>query len=389
MGLIHRDIKPSNVMREQGGNIVLMDFGSAVELQGIPDRRERLNGTPLTMAPEVLVHGESPQPTSDIYGLGVLLYWLVSARYPVEARDMLELVDKHRRGQSVPLLDARSDLPVGFAQIVERTLAVDPAQRYPSAGEMQRALCAALGAIPQPAPGPGREGAQAEEEKKNEEAARKRLKRLILWGGGAVAATAVAVYLILHPPAPPFDVHAALFRAEDQSEERLLPGSRVGVGDRIFLEVEGSLPMYVYVLDADEKGEAYVLMDPDPKGPLAAGMKHRLPGMQGGRRQFWIVSSAGGRETIFVIASRKILPELERMIAGWPRVSAGGPQSERPGLASLDGNPRGIGMQGLEPSDSPTPSDSLLPNLIHALLGHESESKGIWFWQIHLLNDGS
>ncbi len=118
-GLVHRDIKTSNVMRETGGRIVLMDFGSAAEQPGDLEPREGagLSGTPLFMAPEVL-RGETPGPVSDVYSLGVVLYRLVSGRFPVEAASLPELLEKHRSGAATPLRDVRPDLPGGFVQVV-------------------------------------------------------------------------------------------------------------------------------------------------------------------------------------------------------------------------------------------------------------------------------
>ncbi|MGH7343251.1 MAG: serine/threonine-protein kinase, partial [Candidatus Rokuibacteriota bacterium] len=156
-GLVHRDVKTTNVMREKGGRIVLMDFGSASEVDaGGADNSRQRAGTPLAMAPEVLLHGEPPSRSADIYGLGVLLYRLVSARYPIEVQNLSELVEKHREGARVPLRDVRPDLPLPFVDIVERALDPDPTRRHASAGAMEQALVASLDARkpdrPDPAP---------------------------------------------------------------------------------------------------------------------------------------------------------------------------------------------------------------------------------------------
>ena len=165
-GLVHRDVKTSNVMREQGGRIILMDFGSVTEqaaagpLPGASD----LSGTPLYLSPEHL-RGEDLTPASDIYSLGVVLYRLASGRFPVEASTFVELLEKHRRGSSVPLRDARPDLPASFVQVVERALSFDPRNRFASPGALERALAASVGSAasvepvvptPEPAPRPHR-----------------------------------------------------------------------------------------------------------------------------------------------------------------------------------------------------------------------------------------
>src|SRR5205809_4119275 len=76
-GLIHRDVKAQNVMREDGGRIVLMDFGTGREIDphhghGPAD----FAGTPLYLAPEIFDGGPASERT-DLYSLGVLLYRLV------------------------------------------------------------------------------------------------------------------------------------------------------------------------------------------------------------------------------------------------------------------------------------------------------------------------
>ncbi len=142
VGLIHRDIKASNVMREHGGRIVLMDFGAGREFDG-GDVRSGLVGTPVYMAPEVLLR-QQVTPCSDVYSLGVLLYHLVTNDYPVQGHAIEELCDAHQHGVRRPLADARPDLPEAFVRVVERTLAADPLQRHPSAAALKRDLVAAV-----------------------------------------------------------------------------------------------------------------------------------------------------------------------------------------------------------------------------------------------------
>ena len=164
-GFVHGDVKTSNVMREQGGRIVLMDFGTVLQAAPPEDgeaRGERA-GTPIAMAPEQL-RGQPPSRAGDLYALGVLLYRLVTSRYPVEAGSLEELRHRHSQNASVPLRDRRPDLPPRFVQIVERAMAASATDRFPSAGEMERALAdsltsAAEGSAPvpidsEPAPAP-------------------------------------------------------------------------------------------------------------------------------------------------------------------------------------------------------------------------------------------
>src|SRR5262245_61105827 len=82
-GLLHRDIKAQNVMREAGGRVVLMDFGAGEIRTEAVSAERRMIGTPLYLAPE-LFDGKPATIASDIYSVGVLLYHLMTGRYPVE-----------------------------------------------------------------------------------------------------------------------------------------------------------------------------------------------------------------------------------------------------------------------------------------------------------------
>ena len=76
-GLIHRDVKAANVMREDGGRIVLMDLGMGSEREATRSGPNDFAGTPLYLAPEIF-QGRQASVRTDVYGLGVLLYYLVT-----------------------------------------------------------------------------------------------------------------------------------------------------------------------------------------------------------------------------------------------------------------------------------------------------------------------
>ena len=147
--LVHRDVKAQNVMRARdGGRIILMDFGAG-EPMGATGRGAL--GTPLYVAPE-LFHGAPAAISTDIYALGVLLYFLVTGQYPVMGASLPALIDAHAKGARRRLRDVRPDLPDGFATVVERAIEPDPARRFQSAGDFHAALG---GTLPRPAqPGP-------------------------------------------------------------------------------------------------------------------------------------------------------------------------------------------------------------------------------------------
>lgn len=139
-GLLHRDVKAQNVMRARGGRIVLMDFGAGGELAPPePGRGRSIAGTPVYLAPEVLTDRRTSVRT-DIYGLGVLLYYLVTGRFPVEGDSLPAVRDAHACQRRTALQELRPDLPKPFVRVVERACAPDPAGRFATAAELQRAL---------------------------------------------------------------------------------------------------------------------------------------------------------------------------------------------------------------------------------------------------------
>jgi len=179
-GLLHRDIKAENVMREEGGRILLMDFGLSALAGHHPDSA----GTPRYMAPELL-RGGSATVATDIYALGVLLFFLVTGHHPDQppvsaspsqapahgadldpeapTADTLPAITGAPASSSVTrsILDHRPDLPDAFVRIVETAIHPDPSRRFASAGAMSSALAETLGgsgdgSVSLPAPPPGK-----------------------------------------------------------------------------------------------------------------------------------------------------------------------------------------------------------------------------------------
>jgi tetratricopeptide (TPR) repeat protein len=147
-GLVHRDVKARNVMREEGGRVVLMDFGAGQVSDPDQETTGRgVTGTPLYLAPELLQAGDATV-RSDIYSLGVLLFHLVTRSYPVQARNLDELRLAHARGDRRRLNDLRPELPDDFVRVLDRAIDPDPQRRFPSAGSMQDALSATLATDP-------------------------------------------------------------------------------------------------------------------------------------------------------------------------------------------------------------------------------------------------
>jgi TolB-like protein/tRNA A-37 threonylcarbamoyl transferase component Bud32 len=135
-GLLHRDVKAQNVIRDDSGRIVLMDFGAGEEIGAA---RTRVAGTPLYIAPEILA-GRAASAASDVYALGVLLFYIATGSFPVKASSIEELAAAHRAGERRTLRSLNAKVPRAFERVVERALAADPAARYGSAAAMEADL---------------------------------------------------------------------------------------------------------------------------------------------------------------------------------------------------------------------------------------------------------
>jgi serine/threonine-protein kinase len=143
-GLVHRDIKAQNVMLDDGGRLVLMDFGAGHEADD--PTRKATAGTPLYLAPEVL-SGRPATPRSDVYGIGVVLFRLLTGSYPVLGDDLADLRRAHATGDGSDARLDRAAIPMRLRRVLGRAIDPDPDRRYAGA-EMFGAALAALGRAP-------------------------------------------------------------------------------------------------------------------------------------------------------------------------------------------------------------------------------------------------
>ncbi|MCO5168694.1 MAG: serine/threonine protein kinase [Planctomycetes bacterium] len=135
LGLVHGDVTPGNMIATRAGGLdvdflKLVDFGLAVDGEGKQD--EWVRGTPAFMAPEVVL-GERAGPRSDVYGLGAVLFWLLTGGLLFEGDvDPLDVLAAQVERSPPPL---PAGLSPGLADLVSASLAKAPSARPADASE--------------------------------------------------------------------------------------------------------------------------------------------------------------------------------------------------------------------------------------------------------------
>jgi eukaryotic-like serine/threonine-protein kinase len=157
VGLIHRDIKPTNVIACSRGGTTdvaeLLDFGLVRRSTGPADDGQltqvgTVAGTPAYMSPEQAAAADTPDLRSDIYSLGAVLYFLLAGQAPFAGRSPIQMLAAHMYEPPASLTAFRSDVPAELQAVVSRCLAKHPADRFPDAQSLERALAACPAARP-------------------------------------------------------------------------------------------------------------------------------------------------------------------------------------------------------------------------------------------------
>lgn len=145
--LVHNDIKPGNLFLTAAKECLVGDFGLASRVPAPPMVGVARGATPETAAPEVRAGWATGAPpasyTTDIYSLGATAYWLLSAQPPVDLRGINGIPARMAAAasqQTPRLRDVAPHVPAPVASIVERAMAVDPADRYQTVAEFSAAL---------------------------------------------------------------------------------------------------------------------------------------------------------------------------------------------------------------------------------------------------------
>lgn len=147
-GVIHRDIKPENIMLS-GGHAVVADFGIARAVDAASGG-ERLTGmglsigTPAYMSPEQATASDEVGPPSDVYSLGCVLYETLSGQPAFSGPSIQSVITKSISGPRPHVREIQKSVPQAIDQVIVKSLAQDPADRYATATDFSEALGKAL-----------------------------------------------------------------------------------------------------------------------------------------------------------------------------------------------------------------------------------------------------
>jgi hypothetical protein len=154
VGVLHRDVKPSNCFVEAGGTVKVGDFGLSISTKA----REEIDltvtgtflGTPAFASPEQL-RGDELDVRSDIYGVGVTLYYLLTGKTPFRADNLIRFIATALEQPAASPATFRREIPKGLCRAVLRCLEKQPAQRFKNYSELRHALLPFASAAPTPA----------------------------------------------------------------------------------------------------------------------------------------------------------------------------------------------------------------------------------------------
>ncbi len=132
IGIVHRDLKPANVLVEQTGAVKLLDFGVA-QIYSVQQTNSPMALTLAYASPEQL-RGEPAGMASDVYSMGVILYELMAGRSPYAAAttNLIELMEEICNRE----IPEPGNVDRELGRIIAQCLRKNPAERYPSAGEL-------------------------------------------------------------------------------------------------------------------------------------------------------------------------------------------------------------------------------------------------------------
>ena len=140
VGLIHRELSPSHILLNYTGGVkVVRDFVPANRVEADMGAEDSLLHMPTYVAPEHVQHG-TLDVRANIYSLGVIMYEMFTGRPPYVADDAMTLLFQHVEGHPTPPRQLQPDLSPALETLILTTMALDPAQRFPTSNDIRRQL---------------------------------------------------------------------------------------------------------------------------------------------------------------------------------------------------------------------------------------------------------
>lgn len=146
-GMVHRDIKPGNLLVDLNGIVKILDLGLARFFkvdegkQALTLRHdEKVLGTADYLAPEQAIDSHTVDARADLYSLGCTLYFMLTGRPPFTEGTLAQRLLAHQVKTPPAVESLRPELPLSLAAIIQKMMAKDPADRYQSAADVERAL---------------------------------------------------------------------------------------------------------------------------------------------------------------------------------------------------------------------------------------------------------
>jgi eukaryotic-like serine/threonine-protein kinase len=130
-GLVHRDVKPQNVLLNGDGGAKVTDFGIArsLDVEHSMTQTGTVLGTSNYIAPEQ-ANGRPVDAQTDVYSLGIVLYEMLTGKVPFPGENFVAVAMKHIQEPSPSVLDARGDVPLRVAEMIDRALEKEREQRF-------------------------------------------------------------------------------------------------------------------------------------------------------------------------------------------------------------------------------------------------------------------
>jgi hypothetical protein len=318
-GLIHRDIKPANVILHDDGAPRLIDFGLAAYLGS--ERLREQGGSPPYMAPEqARGEGDRIDHRTDIFGLGAVLYKLLTDRAPCARSTYFEVLEHTKKADVTPPRQFEPTIPAPLEAVCLKALAAAPENRYTTPLEFAAALRQAIEPTAVATPPPARHPARVRRGLPAAVVACGLVALAVwLWPRRSETATPVAPPLISGPAAGPLQAGIAVKHYKELGDgRRAVPHGTISetslandpprLKDLVRIHVTLSRPAYVYLIALNPDGT--IQLGVPAGGIVPSSPRTELEYPEDPDNYFWLTDGVG-LQAFVVVASDRPLPAYE------------------------------------------------------------------------------